>query len=723
MQNERMSSLEALLDTFDLFPIRAREKKPRDRGWRKIQYTPAQLREWVLAGGNIGIRLTATTLVIDWDPRNDVMGNALDRFATDAGLDLSLCPTVVTPSGGLHVFVALPPGITIRKRLKAYPGLDMKTDGGYVLGIGSIHPNHQDGPLYQLRIGSAPFENGPIVLPEAGLALLLVPERTKTSGDPDMSVPQMKTLLAALNPDAYEDWIEVGMSISTVTGGSDEGLAIWTEWSLRKPRPDTAEACATHWETFDPSRSGGVGAGTLRHRYEEATGDSAPPDVEALRDLFDPPAPRLPDQPPPPAPPDVPEGEMIPYKRVKRGMNRGQIITCLENAILGIRSLRLDMALDTWEDQIIVRGDLGWIQQRYPAFDREWTDKSIAAVREILISRDKLDVSKDHIQDAAITLAAQNAFNPLADWLRSLTWDETPRLDGWLTRYAGVVDSEYTRAVARRILVAAVARVLSPGVKFDCMLVLEGGQGVGKSRLVKAVGGPYADTGLATNDLRSKDAVDSIRTSWIIEMDEMEVLRRTDIQILKGFLSRSSDKARLAYRRNVEKFPRRCVLIGTTNESEYLQDSTGARRFWPVRVKPVTPDGWLDVDGFEAAREQIFAEAVAFWQACPNPESLTLSGEAGRQAVEAQDDRYEEDSFGDRLQALLYSDDEIEGKIWAKKQSVTVHDLLDRALNIRTADQTPNHRKRVGAALHRMGWMRGVERHGGRKVRVWRRPQ
>jgi len=195
----------------------------------------------------------------------------------------------------------------------------------------------------------------------------------------------------------------------------------------------------------------------------------------------------------------------------------------------------------------------------------------------------------------------------LRDWLSSRLWDGTQRVDTWLSEYIGAAPSDYIASVGRMWLVSAVARVMQPGCKADHMIVLEGPQGIGKSRALRVlVGDKYFCDDMP--DLESKDAQLQTFGSWVIEWAELDAMSRSEATAVKQFITRQTEKLRRPYGRHAEEVHRQCVFAGTSNSGDYLKDETGNRRFWPVRCGKICC-GRLAED-----REQIWAEAVALYQ-------------------------------------------------------------------------------------------------------------
>ena len=284
----------------------------------------------------------------------------------------------------------------------------------------------------------------------------------------------------------------------------------------------------------------------------------------------------------------------------------------------------------------------------WPTEGRAWGETQSAGLRMYLA--ENFDIfHRDWTRDAVIVVAGENGFHPVIDYLEGLpAWDGTPRLDTLLVDTLGAADTPYVRAVTRKTLVAAVARVMRPGVKFDQILVLAGGQGIGKSTLCQRLANGWVTDGLTLTDMRDKTSAEKLRGHWIVEIAELAGMRRAEIEAVKGFISRQSDDYRPAYGTVVEHHLRQCVFIGTTNAAGFLQDSTGNRRFWPVACRGGgdTPP-WTLTEDFIT---QIWAEALALHRA---DETLYLTGEIADEARIQQQQALEADERVGLVQEYL----------------------------------------------------------------------
>jgi predicted P-loop ATPase len=188
-------------------------------------------------------------------------------------------------------------------------------------------------------------------------------------------------------------------------------------------------------------------------------------------------------------------------------------------------------------------------------------------------------------------------------------------------------------------------------VKFDHVLVLMGPQRIGKSTVCAILGGPfYGDFPV---DPHSKDTIQSMQGKWVLELAEMEVTKRAETDALKAFISRSTDKARLAYGRLAAEFPRQCIFIATKNpgpDGTFLKDDTGNSRWWPVEIHP--SGGLVDFKGLQAARDQLFAEAVIM--TTEKGEKLYMDIPALKKAADAAaGDRHADDPWTERIAAWI----------------------------------------------------------------------
>ena len=235
--------------------------------------------------------------------------------------------------------------------------------------------------------------------------------------------------------------------------------------------------------------------------------------------------------------------------------------------------------------------------------------------------------------DSALDIHAKlHAFNPVVDYLTGIKWDRQPRLDTLFIDYLGAEDTPYTRAVTRKAFTAAVARAMTPGCKYDNMLILCGPQGIGKSTILDKMSHGWFNDSIRT--FEGKEASELLQGVWIIEVAELDAFRRTDVSCIKQFLSLTSDRYRQAYGRNVTEFKRRCVFFGTCNNIDFLQDTTGNRRFWPVDTREQMPTKEVFNDLTSDEIDQVWAEAYFRFI---TGEQIFLSGDTAEAAMVKQE--------------------------------------------------------------------------------------
>lgn len=315
---------------------------------------------------------------------------------------------------------------------------------------------------------------------------------------------------------------------------------------------------------------------------------------------------------------------------------KGGIAQTIENVVLILQNdpnLAGSLAYNEMEQNIVATKNLPW---RKVEGESPWIDSDDAALRFYLERLYGIS-GKDKIFDAVNVVAVKNTYHPVRDYLNSCTWDGVPRVETLLIDYLGAEDSPYTRAVTRKALVAAVTRIYKPGCKFDYMLTIQGRQGIGKSAILAKLGGQWFSDTFTT--IQGKEAYEQALGAWIVEVGELAGMRKAEAETIKLFISKQSDRFRPAYGRRIQEFPRQCIFIGTTNETQFLRDTTGNRRFWVVNTpNEPTLSIWEDLTP-EKVR-LIWGEAVSMYRA---GEELYLPRDLETKAREVQE-AYEEEN-------------------------------------------------------------------------------
>ncbi len=375
----------------------------------------------------------------------------------------------------------------------------------------------------------------------------------------------------------------------------------------------------------------------------------------------------------------------------------------LYNACIAFRDapeFRGKIAFNDFAMETVVLEALPWSDE----INRPWSkhDDNLA---NVWAQKNELHVGLKIVEQAVETVAYGNRFHPLRTWLRALVWDATPRIDDWLTYYLGAERTPYVQAIGKAWLISAVARVMQPGCKADHALILEGAQGKRKSSAIEAlVGSEWFTDELA--EMGSKDAGMQLKGVWVIELAELSQLNGAEINRVKAFLSRKTDRFRPPYGERLVKSPRECVFAGTVNPSDYLKDETGNRRFWPVKCGTA-----IDIDALAADREQIWAETVASFDA-GDPWWL-VDAEIETSAKVEQAARRDEHPWTAAISDWLDA-----GMV----EKTTTAELLERAVGKHLREFTDSDSKAVAKVMRSLGWDNGPVWIGCRTVRGWKAP-
>lgn len=340
----------------------------------------------------------------------------------------------------------------------------------------------------------------------------------------------------------------------------------------------------------------------------------------------------------------------------------------------------------------------------------EWSDQDDYELGLWFAQRcDLLIKSAGTILSGVSMVAHRNRFHPVREWLESLPlWDGVERLDFWLTDCIGIADSQYVRLVGRFFLLGMVARIYKPGCAMQYMPIFEGPQGKGKSTMLRILGGDwYAETPFKIGD---KDAYQQLQGTWLYEIPEMDSFNKAESTAVKAFVTIQVDRYREPYARRPVDRPRQCVFAGNTNHSEYFKDTTGNRRFWPIRCSAT-----IDLDKLAEWRVQLFAEAMqrfnegARWHPTREEELKYFKPQ--------QEEREIVDPWLYPLEDWLDAPDR------RSLREFTSQEVLTGAFHV-SIDKIDGNRgmaTRLGNLMARLGWSKG-RRSTGRREWIYLRP-
>lgn len=336
----------------------------------------------------------------------------------------------------------------------------------------------------------------------------------------------------------------------------------------------------------------------------------------------------------------------------------------------------------------------------------EWNDED-DRFAQLYMQRDlKMANISDRNVSSAVQLIGRKCsrYEP-RDWMESLEWDGTERLNTWLHSCLGASKSEYNAEIGMRWFVSMVARIYNPGCKVDTMLILEGAQGTGKSQAMAIVGGDWYRE--INAEIGSQAWREQIQGVMLAELAELNSLSRADERRIKTELSTTNDRFRPSYGRRAVDHPRRLVLVGTTNEKHYFRDVTGARRYWPVRTRSI------NLSELQNIRTQLFAEAVEKYR---KGERHWLDNKIEEAAREEQEQRREADPWEERISEWLRL---------GEYEAIRIRDILDNCLQLETSRQGVLESRRVGNCLRAIGWDlkgKGTSSYRGQVARWFYKP-
>lgn len=340
----------------------------------------------------------------------------------------------------------------------------------------------------------------------------------------------------------------------------------------------------------------------------------------------------------------------------------------------------------------------------------------------------RLNTETGKLREAIQMVAHYYEFHPVCDYLNALEWDGVERLPELMTTGFRVTnrDPDVLIDAGVKFAISAVARVLpsrdidgngGPGCKVDTLVVFVGAQGSKKSTAFAALASPlwFSDTAI---DLTSKDAYMQIQGTWLYELSELDSLKKAEHSRTKSFISSQVDKYRPPYGHHVERKPRQVVLVGTTNEEQFLSDSSGSRRFVPVML----PNGVsADLSWLRTNRDQLWAEAKARYDA---GESWWYEGEESERLARQSEAHNQEDGWDESVLQHLKNMQSMPvppgGKV------ITTNYMLLNAIGMVQKDITPRHMQHMASVLKRLGYAQAPRPRivgGGIQPRTWVRTE
>ncbi len=612
----------------------------------------------------------------------------LERFLRDAGLNKKIKTYIVrTGGGGHHIHFKIDEDFRVASRLANYPGLEFKRGPGlYLIGPGSIHPDTQKP--YIVKRGDAQS-----ILPVSAemLSILRASDYARDAGldtyeDTDEAIRVVTQYMKTIDPAVQGDFGDEH-TVRVATFGHDWGLPPETTLDLMlehfNPR------CLPPWNTaklevkvrsaYNSAKDKPGNRNPLRdfkdleiatdgvvltpdeasctHWNFNKDGKLTPSDVGNLMTFF--------------CDPDMRKDVKGKTERSPNPLFRLFRYNKLHEDIEYSRPApwHKDGRVPSQLDQREIAQLIGWLSHNF-----------------------HYQTTEGPLFTALLAVSSYYAYNPIEDYLNTLEWDGVERLDGILTRYAGAKDNELNRAIGRCFMIAAVARALQPGCKYDTVLVLEGPEGIKKSTFVKTLGGPWGRT-LSINLHDRERTIQSMMRGWILETPDLAFTKRHEYNDIKSFITNEVDTTRLSYGRKAGEYPRRSVIVGTFNPTKegYLVKETGNRRYWPV---PVTR---IDIKKLERDRDQLFAEAMAAYK---KGELWWIENQPKLEAqlLQRQKSREIGHPLTDEIRDLMFRRDE-EGE-WSFPEKPKIHWLMKQ---IGLAPSAPS-RRMITRSMEELGW-------------------
>lgn len=642
-----------LAEGFVPLPIVAGRKIPMEKEWTKKPIPTADdLARWFADGRcNIGIRTGKLSgiAVVDVDPRHGGE-DALDALCYRYG---ALPDTVIalTPSGGYHYYFSITSTVAIGNSVrKLGAGLDIRADGGQVL----CFPSSIDGRRYE-------FDGG-------GL-----PRRAQLAPIPDWMLPLI-TESKRIEKEDKAGGVAHGRCAVYAAGGRNDALFRIAASMRNKGMADEAIRDALHAEN-------------KTHCIPPLPDSEVDTIAESVRRYE-----------PSPAYLDTWQQGLHYGKGSRLKGTMGNLALILSNDQRFAGKIRFNTLTGMAESSAA----LPWMTAP-GAFNDDVLLAMRAWIQNIQWSGYSMDeMSSTNAFDGVMRVAQLQPFDPLVSWLDTIEWDGISRIDSLFFDVFGTPHSDYVAAVSQILIIGAVQRAYSPGCKQDYMPILQGAQGYLKSTFLRVLFGDFFGE-KCSPIFEGSDALMELRGKWCLEVAELNAFTKSEVNAVKSFLSRTVDEYRMPYARSSERHPRRCIVVGTTNEDQYLRDSTGNRRFLPVLCHQRANLSYV-----ESNREQLFAEGVA-----RRGENCAIDGDLIAEAMQRQEAAAIDDPWMERIADFCDAN---------RREWLSTDEILSDCIHMDVSRMGRAEQMRVAQVLVQLGFVRKRITINGVKKWRFRRP-
>lgn len=523
----------------------------------------------------------------------------------------------------------------------------------------------------------------------------------------DRVLDELADALRFVDSDDRETWVGVGQALYPL---GDVGRELWERWSAtssRFPGGDDFE----RWDGFKGERTGYAAI----FKRAEAGGWKNPRRIDPAA-IFE--GSGLTSAPVDnnPAPPlDAPglviqaeAGGMRLGGQIYREADGRQRAASLENVVEAIGPASgLRIVYDAFQDQIML-GEPGGAHRYRPL-----TDVDYGVLRAQLGKAGFKPVAAEVMRTAVLMVAAEHAYDSATAFVSDLAHDGVPRIDTAMSRYYGCEDTPYTRAVGAYLFTALAGRALEHPLQCDMAVILVGLQGARKTSAISALAPTPRAFGTVNLSKSDEDIARRLRGKLIVEWAEMRGLVGRDLDGIKDWITRRTEQWTPKYKEFDTFFDRRCIVVGTANTTELLDDDTGERRWLPVLA------GACDVRALEADRDQLWAEGAARFRA------HGVEWEAAEHLAQPEHARFKVgDSWSDIVAAWLAAlpvpkIGEIPSPTPNGMRAVAIHEVATEALGIRKGDISQREEKRIAKILRSFGYEKTVMRISGVLSKRW----